>query len=26
VVVELLFLHGRERLAGYDVVSLLQYT
>jgi adenine phosphoribosyltransferase len=24
-VVELEFLHGRERLAGYDVVSLIQY-
>jgi adenine phosphoribosyltransferase len=24
-VVELTFLHGRERLAGYDVFSLLQY-
>ncbi len=24
-VIELLFLHGREKLAGYDVFSLLQY-
>jgi adenine phosphoribosyltransferase len=24
-VVELTFLNGRERLAGYDVFSLLQY-
>jgi adenine phosphoribosyltransferase len=24
-VVELTFLHGRQKLAGYDVFSLLQY-